>query len=84
VSADPRAGAGAERRADAQRDAVEHVTEHAVRIADERRARALSTRDILIAVMHVYGEDFDRALQVHGTDRDEVLARLGALESGPR
>ncbi len=60
------------------RDAVAHVTEYAVRIADERRARALSTRDILLAVMHVYGEDFDRVLREHGTDREEVLERLGA------
>jgi hypothetical protein len=30
-----------------------------------------------MAVMHVYGEDFDRVLRVHGTDRDEVLERLG-------
>ncbi|MGD0455183.1 MAG: hypothetical protein ABSB69_16470 [Solirubrobacteraceae bacterium] len=59
------------------RDAVTRVTEYAVRIADERRARALSTRDILMAVMLVYGEDFDRVLQMHGTDREEVLERLG-------
>jgi hypothetical protein len=59
------------------RDAVVRVTELAVRIADERRARALSTRDILMAVMQVYGEDFDRVLQEHGTDREEVLERLG-------
>jgi hypothetical protein len=57
-------------------DAVAHVTEHAVRIAGERHARALSTTDVLMAVMHVYGEDFDRVLRVHGTDRDEVLERL--------
>jgi hypothetical protein len=59
------------------RDAVARVTEFAVRIADERRARALSTRDILMAVMQVYGEHFDRVLQEHGTDREEVLERLG-------
>jgi hypothetical protein len=59
------------------RDAVVRVTELAVRIANERRARALSTRDILMAVMQVYGEDFDRVLQEHGTDRQEVLERLG-------
>jgi hypothetical protein len=61
----------------AQRDAVARVTEHAVRIAGERNARALATADVLMAVMHVYGEDFDRVLRVHGTDRDEVLERLG-------
>ncbi len=70
--------------AGAEPDAVARVTEHAVRIADERRARALSTRDILMAVMHVYGEDFDRVLRVHGSDRDEVLARLGVLDGSPR
>lgn len=60
----------------ADHDAVARVTEHAVRIADERREHALTTTDILLAVMHVYGEDFDRVLQVHGTDREEVLERL--------
>ncbi len=68
----------------AQADAVALVTEHAVRIADERRARALSTKDILMAVMHVYGEDFDRVLRVHGSDRDEVLARLELLDGSSR
>jgi hypothetical protein len=61
------------------RDAVARVTEHAVRIAGERRAHALATTDVLMAVMHVYGEDFDRVLRVHGTDRDEVLERLGQI-----
>lgn len=61
----------------AERDAVARVTENAVRIAGERGARALATTDVLMAVMHVYGEDFDRVLRVHGTDRDEVLERLG-------
>jgi hypothetical protein len=55
---------------------VARVTEYAVRVADERRARALSTRDILMAVIHVYGDDFDRVLREHGTDRDELLERL--------
>jgi hypothetical protein len=58
-------------------DAVARVTAYAVRVADRRRARALATTDILMAVMHVYGEDFDRVLRVHGTDREEVLERLG-------
>jgi hypothetical protein len=58
-------------------DAVARVTEAAVRIAEEREQRALTTTDILLAVMYVYGEDFDRVLQEHGTDRKEVLERLG-------
>jgi hypothetical protein len=64
-----------------QLDAVDAVTEHTVRIARERGARGVATTDVLMAVMHVYGEDFDRVLRAHGTDRDEVLERLGSWES---
>lgn len=60
-------------------DAVDAVTEHTVRIARERGAHGVATTDVLMAVMHVYGEDFDRVLVAHGTDRDEVLERLTAL-----
>jgi hypothetical protein len=60
------------------RDAVAHVTEHAARIASQRRAPGIATTDVLMAVMHVYGGDFDQVLWSHGTDRDEVLERLGA------
>jgi hypothetical protein len=59
------------------RDAVALVTEQAVSVAGERGAHALTTADLLLAVMRVYGDDFDRALRAHGTDRDEVLAELG-------
>ena len=59
-------------------DAVASVTEHTVRIAGERGANGVGTTDVLMAVMHVYGEDFDRVLLAHGTDRDEVLARVRA------
>ena len=73
-----------ERRGDADEagypDAVEAVTEHTVRIARERGANGVATADVLMAVMHVYGEDFDRVLRAHGTDRDEVLERLGSWE----
>jgi hypothetical protein len=58
------------------RDAVERVTEQAVRVAGERGTRAIATTDVLIAVMRVYGESFDRALQAHGSDRDELLEKL--------
>ena len=70
VSEVPLSGAeeGSEHRAESaaesdQGDAVTRVTEHAVRIAGERDQRALTTTDILLAVMHVYGEDFDRVLR---------------------
>ena len=69
-----------ERDAAPHLDAVDAVTEHTVRIASERGARGVATTDVLMAVMHVYGEDFDRVLRAHGTDRDEVLERLGSWE----
>jgi hypothetical protein len=61
----------------APQDSVERVTEFAVDIAAARRAEAVATPDVLVAVMRVYGDDFDLALQAHGTDSDEVLDRLG-------
>ncbi|HEX3517412.1 MAG TPA: hypothetical protein VHT29_00090 [Solirubrobacteraceae bacterium] len=73
----PRGGDHAE--ADAARpDSVAAVTEHTVRIAAERGVHGVGTSEVLMAVMEVYGEDFDRVLRAHGTDRDEVLERLGA------
>jgi hypothetical protein len=70
--------------AGSERDAVARVTEQAVRIAGEHGARAITTTDVLVAVMHVYGEEFDRALRAHGTDRQEVLGRLGLSTSATR
>lgn len=60
------------------RDAIAQVVEHAVRHADRRGAGGVATADVLMAVMDVYGADFERVLRAHGTDRDEVLERLGA------
>jgi hypothetical protein len=61
------------------RDVVSQVTEDAVNIASRRGATGVATIDVLMAVMHVYGADFDRVLRAHGTDRDEVIERLGAM-----
>jgi hypothetical protein len=80
-----REGGGHERGAggeDTGRDPVELVSQQAVRIAGERGADGVATTELLMAVMQVYGEDFDHVLNSHGTDRDEVLARLD-LQSGP-
>jgi hypothetical protein len=60
------------------RDAVVQVSEQAADIAGRRGAGAVGTSDLLVAVMRIYGEDFDRVLRAHGTDREEVLERLGA------
>jgi hypothetical protein len=65
------------------RDGITEVTKQAVRIASQRGAPGVATTDVLIAVMQVYGADFDRVLEAHGTDRDEVLARLGVEMPAP-
>jgi anti-sigma B factor antagonist len=62
----------------ADRDPVGAVSELAVRLARKRKAISVGTGDILLAVMRFYGPDFDRVLDAHGTDRDEVIARLAA------
>jgi anti-sigma B factor antagonist len=60
------------------RDPVGAVSELAVRLARKRAAANVGTGDILLAAMRFYGPDFDRVLAAHGTDRDEVIARLAA------
>jgi len=62
-------------------DAVAHVVEHATRIAGERGSSGVATTDLLMGVMHVYGEDFDRVLQIHGTDRGELLEQLARQDA---
>jgi anti-sigma B factor antagonist len=61
-----------------ERDSVAGVSELAVRLARRRGATSLGTGDILLAVMRLYGPDFDEVLAAHGTDREEVTARLAA------
>jgi hypothetical protein len=77
---------GGESRAEAQpasdeRDAVAQVAEEAAGVAGRRGAASVATTDVLTAVMHVYGEDFDRVLRAHGTDRAAVLKLLGAARA---
>jgi hypothetical protein len=71
-----RATAGASDSPPRDRGATTHVTEQAAHVAGQRGADLVTTSDVLVAVMQVYGEHFDRVLLAHGTDRDEVLARL--------
>jgi anti-sigma B factor antagonist len=71
----------AEPAAEAERDArdpISAVSELSVRLARKRAATSVGTGDILLAAMRFYGPDFDRVLAAHGTDRDEVIARLAA------
>jgi len=67
----------------AERDPIALVTELAASIARERGALGLSTTDVLMAVLQVYGAVFERALRAHGTDTNEVLARLAAEAPRP-
>ena len=62
-------------RADRE-DVVAVVSAGAAEIARRREAPAVATRDILLAVMDVYGHEFSEVLRPHGTDREEVLERL--------
>lgn len=71
------------RSQDSGRDTVRAVSEQAVRIASRRGASAVDTTDLLMAVMDVYGADFERVLRAHGTNRDEVIERLGTRAPGP-
>jgi ATP-dependent Clp protease ATP-binding subunit ClpA len=75
--------AAPERSADGQpgrddRDAVAQVAQEAALLASRRGSASVATTDVLMAVMQVYGEDFDRVLRAHGTDRAAVLELLDA------
>ena len=63
-------------------DVIAAVTDDAVAHASRRGAATLGTADVLLAVMDVYGPEFDHVLHVHGTDRSEVLERLGVETAG--
>lgn len=73
AAGDEQAQAGEPRR---ERDPVTEVSDLAVRLADGRDADCVQTIDLLVAVMRVYGRDFERALEAHGTDRAELVERL--------
>ncbi|HEX4483553.1 MAG TPA: hypothetical protein VH081_07175 [Solirubrobacteraceae bacterium] len=60
------------------RDVIALVSERAVRLADERGADGVGTTELLLSVLDVYGEAFERTLRAHGTDSSEVLERLAA------
>ncbi len=76
-TAAPEAGERAASSDAGQRDVVSQVNEHAAQRAAGRAAAEVTTTDVLMAVMQVYGVDFDAVLRAHGTDRREVLRRLG-------
>ncbi|HEY2181059.1 MAG TPA: hypothetical protein VGH09_05235 [Solirubrobacteraceae bacterium] len=74
VGASDRPGAGAPE----QGDVIAIVSDRAVQTAVARGASGVGTTELLIALLEVYGEVFERTLRAHGTDADEVLERLAA------
>jgi len=63
--------------------ALKRTVLEAERRALERRARAVGTADLLLALLDVYGEPLDEALQLRGATRDEVIERLAAMGDHP-
>jgi hypothetical protein len=57
-------------------DPVARVVEAAEAAAVLRKAAFFGTIDVLVAVIDVYGSEFNYVLRAHGTDRDEVLERI--------
>jgi hypothetical protein len=57
-------------------DGLERVTRTAERLAGERGAESIGTPELLLAVIEVYGELFERALYVRGTSREELVEHL--------
>jgi STAS domain len=70
----PVAGDGAREH----RDTIASVTECASCIAGQRGSATVGTVDLLLGVMAVYGDHFDRVLHAHGSDRADVIERLGS------
>ncbi len=72
------ADAHAAAAANPEGDVVAEVSDRAAHIASRRGAARVSTVDVLLGVMRVYGDAFDRVLRTHGTDSDTVLVLLDA------
>jgi hypothetical protein len=52
------------------------VIECATRLAADRELTSVGTGELLAGVMVIYGEDFDRVLEAHGSDRTELIDHL--------
>ena len=82
VSEAPLEGSGAHEEPAGQADGgdvVARVGDAAAEGAAQREAQSFTTTDVLVAVIDVYGNDFNQVLRSHGTDRQEVLERLHPL-----
>jgi hypothetical protein len=63
--------------------ALDRTVREAERRALERRAEAVGTADLLLALLDVYGDPLDHALELRGATRDEVIERLAAMGDHP-
>ena len=55
---------------------INSVVAQAARIAARRESAKVTTTDVLLAVIDVYGATFDRVLKAHGGDVHELTSRL--------
>jgi hypothetical protein len=63
--------------------AIDRAVHEAERRAVERHADAVGTADLLLALLDVYGEPLDHALELRGATRDEVIERLAGMGDHP-
>ncbi len=63
--------------------ALARSVREAERRALARGAGAVGTADLLLALLDVYGDPLDQALEARGTTRAEVVERLAALGDHP-
>lgn len=63
--------------------ALDRTVREAERRALERHAEAVGTADLLLALLDVYGDPMDHALESRGATRDEVIERLVAMGDHP-
>ena len=63
--------------------AVDRTVIEAERRALERGAEAVGTADLLLALLDVYGEPIDQALEARGATSGEVIERLAAMGDHP-
>jgi hypothetical protein len=64
-------------------DALDRAIREAEQRAAERGADAVCTPDLLLALLDVYGQPMDRALELRGATRAEVLERLAEMHAHP-
>jgi hypothetical protein len=58
-------------------DSAERVGELACEIAHEMHDEPITTKHLLLALMRLYGAEFDRVLAAHGAQRADLMQRLG-------